>query len=130
MSGFRASLWVPVRQEVGTGTVLGIAFFPDLLVKDPLSSEGPGFGLKGGSFFARTLCSPTTWVVVTIKIPFLGTLNYRCRIIIGTPKRDHDFDNHPHASALRLKWVMISSVDVSGFTSKISPAWSARKSAG
>ena len=28
--------------------------------------------------------------------PFLGILNNRCRIIIGTPKRDHNFDNHPH----------------------------------
>ena len=28
--------------------------------------------------------------------PFLGTLNIRCRIIIGYPKRDHNFDNHPY----------------------------------
>ena len=28
--------------------------------------------------------------------PFLGTLNNRCRIIIGTPKREHNFDNHPY----------------------------------
>ena len=28
--------------------------------------------------------------------PFLGTLNIRGRIIIGTPKRDHNFDNHPY----------------------------------
>ena len=27
--------------------------------------------------------------------PFLGTLNIRCRIIIGIQKRDHNFDNHP-----------------------------------
>ena len=27
--------------------------------------------------------------------PFLGTLNIRCRIIMGIQK-DHDFDNHPH----------------------------------
>ena len=26
----------------------------------------------------------------------MGTLNSRCRIIIGTPKRDHNFDNHPY----------------------------------
>ena len=26
------------------------------------------------------------WVVVKIMVPFLGTLNIRCRIIIGTPK--------------------------------------------
>ena len=29
---------------------------------------------------------------------FLDTLNIRCRIIIGIPKRDHNFDNHPHLS--------------------------------
>ena len=29
--------------------------------------------------------------------PFWGTLNNRCRVIIGTPKRDHNFDNHPYA---------------------------------
>ena len=28
--------------------------------------------------------------------PFWGTLNSRCRIIIGTQKRDHNFDNHPY----------------------------------
>ena len=28
--------------------------------------------------------------------PFLGTINNRCRIIIGTQKRDHNFDNHPY----------------------------------
>ena len=28
--------------------------------------------------------------------PFLGTLNNRCRIIVGTQKRDHNFDNHPY----------------------------------
>ena len=28
--------------------------------------------------------------------PFLGILNVRCRIIIGTQKRDHNFDNYPH----------------------------------
>ena len=27
--------------------------------------------------------------------PFLGTLNDGCRIIIGTHKGDHNFDNHP-----------------------------------
>ena len=27
--------------------------------------------------------------------PFLGTLNIRCRIIMGIPKGDHNFDNHP-----------------------------------
>ena len=28
-------------------------------------------------------------------VPFLGTLCIRCRVIMGIPKRDHDFDNHP-----------------------------------
>ena len=28
-------------------------------------------------------------------VPFLGTLNIRCRSIIGIQKRDHNFDNHP-----------------------------------
>ena len=32
------------------------------------------------------------WVVVKIMVPFLGTLNNRCRIIIGIQKRDHDFE--------------------------------------
>ena len=32
--------------------------------------------------------------------PFLGTLNIRCRIIIGT-KKDHNVDNHP--CRVRLK---------------------------
>ena len=41
-----------------------------------------GLGFSGGF---------SMWVIG----PFLGTLNIRCRIIIGTPKRDHNFDNHP-----------------------------------
>ena len=28
--------------------------------------------------------------------PFLGTLNIRCRIIIGIQKKDQNFDNHPY----------------------------------
>ena len=28
--------------------------------------------------------------------PFLGTLNIGCRIKIGIPKKDHNFDNHPY----------------------------------
>ena len=32
--------------------------------------------------------------------PFLGTLNIRCRIIIGIPKRDHHFDNHPNQAII------------------------------
>ena len=29
--------------------------------------------------------------------PVLGNLNIRSRIIIGTPKGAHNFDNNPHA---------------------------------
>ena len=36
------------------------------------------------------------WVVVKIMAPLKGTLNIRCRIIIKTPKRDPNFDNHPY----------------------------------
>ena len=32
--------------------------------------------------------------------PFLGILNIRCRIIVGTPKRDHNFDNHLYSGPL------------------------------
>ena len=35
-------------------------------------------------------------MVVKIMVPFWGTLNIRGRIIMGTPKRDHNFDNHPY----------------------------------
>ena len=36
------------------------------------------------------------WVVVKIMTPFLGTLNIRCRIIIGNQKGTIiNFDNHP-----------------------------------
>ena len=27
--------------------------------------------------------------------PFLGTLNIRCRIVIGIQEGDHNFANHP-----------------------------------
>ena len=37
-------------------------------------------------------------MVVKIRGPFLGTLNNRCRIIIGTPKRDHNFDNYSYGA--------------------------------
>ena len=30
--------------------------------------------------------------------PFLGTLNSRCRILLRTPKKDPNFDNHPYDS--------------------------------
>ena len=30
--------------------------------------------------------------------PFLGTLNIRCRSMIGIHKKDHNFDNHPYTS--------------------------------
>ena len=29
------------------------------------------------------------------KGPFLGTLDNRCRILLRTQKRDHNFDDHP-----------------------------------
>ena len=29
-------------------------------------------------------------------VAVVGTQNIRCCIIIGIPKRDHDFDNHPY----------------------------------
>ena len=35
--------------------------------------------------------------------PFLGTLNIRCRIIIGIQKRDDNFDNHPHVTQLTVE---------------------------
>ena len=31
--------------------------------------------------------------------PFLGTLNTRCRTIIGTQKGTNDFDNRPYANS-------------------------------
>ena len=31
-------------------------------------------------------------------VPHLGTLNNRCRIKLRTPKRDPNFENHPHVS--------------------------------
>ena len=39
--------------------------------------------------------------------PFLSTLNIRCRIIIGTQKRDHNFDNHPYARKLRMLYSLL-----------------------
>ena len=35
--------------------------------------------------------------------PVLGTLNNRCRIILGTPKRDINIDNHPYSKGGPLK---------------------------
>ena len=43
-----------------------------------------------------------TWVVVKTRVPFWGTLNIRYRILLGTPKRDYNFDNHPHMSHIRF----------------------------
>ena len=37
-----------------------------------------------------------TWMVVRIRVPFLGTLNNRCRIIIGTPKGTILLTTHPY----------------------------------
>ena len=38
------------------------------------------------SGFAAVVFGFSTWVVVKIRVPFLGTLNNRCRIIIGSQK--------------------------------------------
>ena len=35
------------------------------------------------------------WVGVKTRLPFGGTLNIRCRIILGTQKGDPDFDTYP-----------------------------------
>ena len=37
--------------------------------------------------------------------PFLGTLNIRGRIILGNPKRDHNFDNHPFRVHTKRRWM-------------------------
>ena len=42
----------------------------------------PGTLKKGTCYSFRTII----WVVVKIKAPFWGTLNNRCRIILGTQK--------------------------------------------
>ena len=43
--------------------------------------------------------------------PFLGTLNIRCRIIIGYPERDHNFDNHPNMhSSIYLSMCLYGSI--------------------
>ena len=42
------------------------------------------------------------WVVVKIRVPFWGTLNARCRIIIGTQRGTNNFDNHPCMRVLGL----------------------------
>ena len=47
---------------------------------------------------SRTLGS--IWLVVKIMLPFWGTLNIRCRIILGIQKRDHNFDNDPNERQL------------------------------
>ena len=39
--------------------------------------------------------------------PFLGTLNIRCRIILGYPKRDHNFDNHPYEHVRTARWILL-----------------------
>ena len=35
-------------------------------------------------------------------VPVLGTLNTRCHAIIGTQKRNHNFDNHPFRVGVAL----------------------------
>ena len=52
---------------------------------------------------ADVVCHKNVYIYIYIYIymggcqkygPFLGILNIRCRIIIGTQKRDHNFENH------------------------------------
>ena len=40
--------------------------------------------------------------------PFLGTLNIRGRIIIGTQKKDHNFDNHPYIVYILYSRILLS----------------------
>ena len=66
------------------------------------------------------------WVAVKIMAPFLGTLNIRCRIMIGIQIRDHNFDNHPYRDCIPefpdnlqegrgyTRWCQVSSVHSSG----------------
>ena len=42
--------------------------------------------------------------------PFLGTLNIRGRIIIGTQKRDHKFDNHPYNFLAPRNYIPVSTI--------------------
>ena len=58
-------------------------------------------------------------MVVKNSGPFLGTLRIRCHNIIETPKRDHNFDNHPKKidvlQALRLGVWLSGSDKTQGF---------------
>ena len=72
----------------GPYVILGQADSGPAVLRGERSHEIPAADAK-----LQTL--KTMWVVVKIMVPFLGTLNIRCRIIIGTPKRGHNFDNHP-----------------------------------
>ena len=42
--------------------------------------------------------------------PFLSTLYIRCRIILGYPKRDHNFDNHPCGRGLTRRCDLLYTV--------------------
>ena len=64
--------------------------------------ELPCQGSENISYAIKTREKPgeerraSTCVVVKIMVRFLGTLNIRGHIIIGTQKRGHNFDNHSH----------------------------------
>ena len=41
----------------------------------------------------------TVWVVVKVMVPFVIPITIR-HLILGYPKRDHTFDNHPYVPKL------------------------------
>ena len=47
-------------------------------------------GKEDGNYYIGVI-----YIYIHPSSPSLGTLNIRCRIIIGYPKRDHNFDNQP-----------------------------------
>ena len=44
----------------------------------------------------RAITGVNIWVVVKIMVPFWVSILIRHLIILGCPKMDHDFDNHPY----------------------------------
>ena len=53
--------------------------------------------------------------------PFLGTLNIRCRIIIGIKKRGHNFENHPYEFSITNGEGAGAGAGASGATSTWAP---------
>ena len=78
---------------MGVSEFLGVPYFGVLILRILLFRV-----LYWGPLFSETPIS--IWVVVKIMVPFLGTLNTRCRILLRTQKRDHNFDNHPYEGTL------------------------------